>query len=116
VFACEWQQRHVPGALDRPGNRPLLLGRHACLAARAYLASLGDERAQQIDVLVVKLGPFADLIGVVAPRTSAPWTASSASPASVGASLFGSVVVITLLTPPWAPLFLFFVVVNIVVK
>ena len=43
MFAREWQQRHVPRALDRLGDGSLLLGRYACLAARADLASLGDE-------------------------------------------------------------------------
>lgn len=120
MFACEWQQCHVPGALDRPGKSPLLFGRHTCLAARADLSPLGDERAQQIDILVIKLSLFSDLIGVVAPRTPPPWSTSSASSASVGASPFGSVIIL-LLAPPWASLFsflffLFFFVRRIVVR
>src|SRR5215472_13700472 len=51
-----WQQRHLAGVLDRPGDLPLLLGADAGHPPSADLAAVGDELAQQRRVLVIDIG------------------------------------------------------------
>src|SRR4029450_2564230 len=55
------QQRHLAGVLDRGGDEALLLDGHPGHPARADLAAVGDELAQQRGVLVVDVLDLGDL-------------------------------------------------------
>src|SRR5690349_5503338 len=50
------QQRHEPGALDRPGEHALLHGRGAGALARQDLAVAADHLLQRLGVLVIDVG------------------------------------------------------------
>lgn len=79
----ERQQRHVPSALDRFGHPPLMPGTRASLPTGADLASIGDQRAQQVDILVINL---LGLLGAELADASAAGTA----PPTILNFLFGA--------------------------
>ena len=68
----------MPRSLDRHGQRALVPGAGAELAARLDLASLGDVAAQARRVLVVDL---TDLVDTEAADLASPAKASAATPA-----------------------------------
>ena len=49
------QQRHIPGAFNRPLGLPLTTGTVATALARVYLAAIGQEFRKSIDVFVVNV-------------------------------------------------------------
>src|SRR5687768_15701699 len=74
----ERQERHVPRSFDRGGQRALVPGAGAELAARLDLASLGDVAAQARCVLVVDL---TDLVDAESADLASPAKAAAATPA-----------------------------------
>ena len=52
-FCYKGQQCHVPGALDRHSQLPLVFRAHPCLAAGANLAAVADKSAQEIYIFIV---------------------------------------------------------------
>jgi hypothetical protein len=77
--AAEWQKGHVAGPLDCDGQRSLVLGAGAHLAARLDLAAFTDVSAQAGKVLVVNVLNVVDSeLGDLATRRVAPAAGATA--------------------------------------
>ena len=88
VVGTEWNQRKMPGPLDRGGHHALALGTDAGLAAGLYLPPVGHVPAKTIYILVVNV---FDLVNAEAANLSAaivarPASAESARPSTGSAA------------------------------